>query len=136
MAGSDAKGASLPEGVVRDVREGSAAWRAGLAPDMHVMAVNGQEFSADALEYALKRAERSPAPITLIVRQNEWYQTLTLDYHGGVRYPHLERVAGTSDMLAAMQPHTQNLPERSRCARTESVAECRRCPKCDILDFS
>ncbi len=109
VAGSDAKGASLPEGVVRDVREGSAAWRAGLAPDMHVMAVNGQEFSADALEYALKRAERSPAPITLIVRQNGWYQTLTLDYHGGVRYPHLERVAGTSDMLAAIAaPHAKS----------------------------
>jgi len=109
LAGSDAKSPSVPEGVVQDVREGSAAWRAGLAPDMRVMAVNGQEFSADALEYALKSAERSPAPITLIVRQNGWYQTLGLDYHGGVRYPHLQRIEGANDMLAAIAaPHAKS----------------------------
>ena len=43
-------GANLTtEGVVRDVREGSPAWRAGLAPGMHVLAVNGQQFADDVL---------------------------------------------------------------------------------------
>jgi hypothetical protein len=26
--------------------------------------------------------------------------TYTLDYHGGLRFPHLERIAGKPDMLA------------------------------------
>jgi predicted metalloprotease with PDZ domain len=108
LSPSDGKDESASEGVVKDVRVESAAWRAGLAPGMHVMAVNGQQFSADALAYAIEHAEHSSAPIVLIVRQNGWYQTLSLDYHGGVRYPHLERIAGTPDMLAAIAaPHAR-----------------------------
>jgi predicted metalloprotease with PDZ domain len=90
------------EGVVKDVREGSAAWRAGLAPDMHVLAVNGQQFTPDVLEYAIERAQHSSAPIALITTQTGWYQTLSLDYHDGIRFPHLERIPGTTDMLATI----------------------------------
>lgn len=103
VAGWFGFGANLsPEGVVRDVRQDSAAWRAGLAPGMHLLAVDGQQFSPDVLEYALRRGEHSSAPITLIVSQTGWYQTLSLDYHSGIRYPHLERIAGTPDMLASI----------------------------------
>ena len=96
------------KGVVRDVRDGSASWRAGLAPGMHILAVNNQEFSSDVLEYALKKARHSSAPISLITSQTGWFQTLSLDYHDGIRYPHLERIEGTPDMLAAiMAPHAK-----------------------------
>jgi predicted metalloprotease with PDZ domain len=94
---------------VADVREGSAAWRAGLAPGMHLLAVNGQQFSADVLEYAVKRAQHSSAPISLITTQTGWYQTLSLDYHDGIRNPHLQRIAGAPDMLAAIvAPHAKD----------------------------
>jgi predicted metalloprotease with PDZ domain len=89
-------------GVVRDVREGSAAWRAGLAPGMRVLAVNSQAFSEDVLKYAVRKAQNQVAPIALITSQNGWFQTLSLDYHDGIRYPHLERIAGTPDMLASI----------------------------------
>ncbi|MBV8066463.1 MAG: M61 family peptidase [Candidatus Eremiobacteraeota bacterium] len=104
-----AYGANLSsEGVVRDVRDGSPAWRAGLAPDMHVLAVDGQQFTPEVLEYALRRAQHSNAPISLIVTQNGWYQTLSLDYHGGIRYPHLERVPGSPDLLGQIAaPHAK-----------------------------
>ncbi|MGC2651196.1 MAG: hypothetical protein WA304_10385 [Candidatus Cybelea sp.] len=96
------------KGVVRDVREGSPAWRAGLAPGMHVLAVDNQEFSADVFAYAIKKAQHSDAPISLITSQTGWFQTLSLDYHDGFRYPHLERIEGTPDMLAAiMAPHAK-----------------------------
>ncbi len=96
------------EGVVRDVRENSPAWKAGLAPGMHVLAIDGQQFSTDSLEYALRRAQHSTTPISLIVTQTGWYQTLSLEYHGGIAYPHLERIAGTPDMLAAIvAPHAK-----------------------------
>jgi predicted metalloprotease with PDZ domain len=96
------------EGVVGDVRENSSAWRAGLAPGMHVLAVDGQQFSPDVLEYAVNRAQHSSAPISLIVTQTGWYQTLSLSYHDGIRYPHLERIPGTTDMLAAITaPHAK-----------------------------
>jgi predicted metalloprotease with PDZ domain len=95
-------------GIVRDVRDGSPAWRAGFAPGMHILAVDNQEFSADVFEYAVKKAQRSSASISLITSQTGWFQTLSLDYHDGIRYPHLERIEGIPDMLAAiMAPHAK-----------------------------
>jgi len=103
VVGWYAYGANITEeGVVKDVREGSAAWRAGLAPDMHVLAVDGQQFTPDVLDYAIKRAQHSSTPIALITTQTGWYQTLSLDYHDGIRFPHLERIPGTTDVLAAI----------------------------------
>ncbi len=104
-----AYGANLTsDGAVRDVRDGSAAWRAGLAPGMRVLAVNGQQFSSDVLEYAVKHAQHTSSPMALITTQTGWYQTLSLDYHDGIRYPHLERIPGIPDMLAAIvAPHAQ-----------------------------
>jgi predicted metalloprotease with PDZ domain len=90
------------KGVVRDVREGSPAWRAGLAPGMHILAVDNQEFSANVFAYAVKKAQNGGAPISLITSQTGWFQTLSLDYHDGIRYPHLQRIDGTPDMLGAI----------------------------------
>jgi predicted metalloprotease with PDZ domain len=104
-----AYGAELSEeGVVRDVRENSPAWKAGLASGMHILAVNGQQFSPEVFAYAVKHAVRSTAPIALITTQTGWYQTLALNYHDGIRYPHLERIPGTTDMLSAIAaPHAK-----------------------------
>ena len=96
------------EGTIADVRTDSPAWKAGLVPGMSVLAVNGQEYSPDVLEYAVRNAQHSSAPIALIVKQTGWYQMLSLDYHAGIRYPHLERVEGAPDMLAAIvAPHAK-----------------------------
>ncbi|MGZ3518066.1 MAG: M61 family metallopeptidase [Vulcanimicrobiaceae bacterium] len=96
------------EGVVHDVREGSAAWKAGMSPSMKVAAVDGQEFSPDVLEYAIKTAQHSSAPIEMLVNHDGWYGTYRLDYHGGLKYPHLVRVKTNPDMLAKiMAPHAK-----------------------------
>jgi predicted metalloprotease with PDZ domain len=100
LVGWFAYGANISaEGLVKDVREGSAAWRAGLAPQMRVVAVDSQAFSPEVMQYALARAQRSSEPISLITSQTGWYRTLALDYHGGTRFPHLERIPGTADIL-------------------------------------
>lgn len=58
------------------------------------------------LQYALKKAQNQAASIILITSQNGWFQTLSLDYRDGIRYPHLERITGTPDMLASIvAPH-------------------------------
>ncbi|HKU67423.1 MAG TPA: hypothetical protein VJP85_06595 [Candidatus Baltobacteraceae bacterium] len=87
------------KGEIQDVRENSSAWKAGLSPGMTVMAVNGQEWDPDALEYAVKSAKRSGA-VTLIANNSGAVGSYTLQYRGGLRYPHLERIAGKPDMLA------------------------------------
>ncbi|HEY1975891.1 MAG TPA: hypothetical protein VGG89_05085 [Candidatus Baltobacteraceae bacterium] len=94
------------KGHVQDVREGSAAWKAGLAPMMMVVAVDGRAFTQKIWTAALKSAKMSNANIDLLVNQGGWYSHLSLDYHDGVKVPHLERIPGTTDMLEAiMKPH-------------------------------
>lgn len=86
-------------GEVQDVREGSPAWKAGLAPGMKLMAVDGQEWDPDALNFAVKSAKDVSDPITLIANNNGAVATYTVYYHGGLRYPHLVRIPGKPDML-------------------------------------
>jgi hypothetical protein len=42
------------------------------------------------------------APVQLLVKNFDEYKTLNVDYHGGLKYPHLERVMGTPDHLGAL----------------------------------
>ncbi|HTX56348.1 MAG TPA: PDZ domain-containing protein [Candidatus Acidoferrales bacterium] len=94
------------DGRVTDVRENSPAWQAGLAVGETIEAVDGQAFDPDSLDYALKHAENGGPAITLLVSQTGWYSTLTVNYHDGPRYPHLERIPNTPDMLyEIMKPH-------------------------------
>jgi predicted metalloprotease with PDZ domain len=86
--------------TITDVREGSPAWQAGMAPGMKIMAVDGQTYDDKVLSYVMKQAEKSTTPTTFIVQQDGWYRTLQVSYHGGPKYPHLVRIPGTEDMLA------------------------------------
>jgi len=82
-------------GTIEDVRMGSAAFKAGLGPGAKLVAVNGHAFSAEVLKQAIHRA----TPIELIVSNDGEFRTVRLDYHDGEKYPRLERVQGTPDLL-------------------------------------
>ena len=51
------------------------------------------------LKAAIKAAKSGKAPIELLVRKGQTFRTVKLDYHEGLRYPKLERIAGTRDRL-------------------------------------
>jgi predicted metalloprotease with PDZ domain len=92
--------------TVADVREGSPAWAAGMAPGMKIAAVDGQAYNDDVLKYISTQAEHSNGSTRFLVQQDGWYHTYQVTYHGGPSYPHLVRVAGKADMLAKiMAPH-------------------------------
>jgi hypothetical protein len=40
---------------------------------------------------AVNRTKGSTEPLELLVRNDDRYRTVRLDYHDGLRYPHLER---------------------------------------------
>lgn len=80
-------------GVLAAVQWGSPAFDAGLITGVTIVAVNGEAYDADKLKDAIKAAAKPGAPgIELIVRNGDRFKTVTLDYHGGLRYPKLERV--------------------------------------------
>jgi hypothetical protein len=66
---------------------------------MKVIGVNGRVFKEDLLADAIKAARDSPNPITLLVVDDEYFRTSTINYHGGARFPHLVREDGKPDYL-------------------------------------
>jgi predicted metalloprotease with PDZ domain len=95
--GSDKTG-----GTIASVWWDSPAFKAGMTPEMQLQAVNDQAFSVSNLRAAILAAEKSNAPIKLLVKRNTEFVTLTVEYRGGLRYPHLERVESMPDRLDAI----------------------------------
>jgi hypothetical protein len=72
---------------------------------MTLMAVNGLPYSDDTMAEELKASKSAKTPLELIVKTADRFKVIRIDYHDGLRYPHLERIEGTparlDDILAA-----------------------------------
>ena len=90
------------EGRVDDVIPGSPAAKAGLSPGAHLIAINMRRFSGDVLRTAVRESATSTTPIQVIFEKGDFVNTGALDYHGGLRYPHLERIEKTTDWLSEL----------------------------------
>jgi predicted metalloprotease with PDZ domain len=90
------------DGVVDNAWPGSAAYRAGVSNGMKIVAVNGRRFSSDELKRAISATKTSASSLELIVENGSYFTVAKVDYHGGLRYPHLERAAGTDDALSGI----------------------------------
>jgi predicted metalloprotease with PDZ domain len=88
-----------PEGAVLDVNPEQPAAKAGLAPGMKIVGVNGRAWSADALHDAIAATKNATAPIELRVENGSFQESYRVAYRGGERYPHLERDATSPDLL-------------------------------------
>jgi predicted metalloprotease with PDZ domain len=105
-------------GDIVDVHLNSPAYKAGLAPATRVIAVNGREYSGAALRRAIADAVKDPAPIALIVKDGDYYKTVSIDYHGGEKYPHLVRDKSKPDLLSdIIRPHAVVPPARPQMNR-------------------
>lgn len=87
------------KGEIQDVLWDGPAYKAGLAPGMTIIAVNGRAFTPDLLREAIRQAKGSAAPIQILAKNLDYYTTYAVDYHDGLMYPHLERVASQADYL-------------------------------------
>jgi predicted metalloprotease with PDZ domain len=91
-------------GEIQDVLWGSPAFKAGVGPGMKLVAVNGRAYDADkdVLKDAITQAKSGKSPIKLLVREQDTFMTLDVDYHGGLKYPVLTRETGKTDYLDAI----------------------------------
>ncbi|MBW4027342.1 MAG: M61 family metallopeptidase [Acidobacteria bacterium] len=87
------------DGKVEDVLVGSPADKAGFGPGMQIVAVNGRQYTNSLLNDSISGAKGNSAPIDFIVANTGYYKILHIDYHDGLKYPHLEREKGTPDLL-------------------------------------
>lgn len=87
------------DGTVNDSIVGGAAYEAGITSGMRVVGVNGRVYSHQLLEDAMNAAQSGQRPIMLLVVNEEYYRTISVNYEGGARYPHLLRDQSKPDYL-------------------------------------
>jgi len=90
------------DGKLSNVRWDGVAFRAGLAPGVQLVAVQGVAYKPERLADAITSAKGSGPAIALLVKEGERYRQLMIDYHGGLRYPKLVRVDAVPDRLSAI----------------------------------
>jgi predicted metalloprotease with PDZ domain len=81
------------------VRWGSVAYDQGLGAGWDLIAVGDRAASAEALREAITAVKGGSEPLVMTVKNGDRVRTLSIPYHDGLRYPRLERVEGTPDIL-------------------------------------
>jgi predicted metalloprotease with PDZ domain len=88
------------DGTVQDVAIGSPAYKAGVAPTDKVIAVDRRQFNPTILREAVQRTAYKTQSVELLVKSGEYFNARKIEYHGGERYPHLERDSSKADLLS------------------------------------
>ncbi|GAC1413085.1 MAG: M61 family metallopeptidase [Candidatus Velthaea sp.] len=91
------------DGTILDVVRGTPAYAAGIGPGQKIVAVNSRTLSngQPQVDDALKAA-KTGGSIRLLLSGGDVYHEVTLEYRGGPRFAHLERVTGTPDVLSTI----------------------------------
>ncbi|WP_298090759.1 peptidase M61, partial [uncultured Sphingomonas sp.] len=84
------------DGRISTVIWDSPAFKAGLDVGTEIEAINGQSYSAERLKAAIVTAKDSKTPIRLLVRNEDRFRDISIDYQDGPRYPRLQKV-GTGE---------------------------------------
>jgi predicted metalloprotease with PDZ domain len=79
------------DGTILEVHWDSAAFKAKLTESSVILAIDGVAYDADVLKDAIRTAKSTQRPIELIVKTGDRFRVVSIDYHDGLRYPHLER---------------------------------------------
>jgi predicted metalloprotease with PDZ domain len=78
------------DGTIIDVLPEMAAAQAGIGPGMRVVAVNGQEYSGELLREGIRKT-KTGGSLELVVRNGRSTSNYKLNYHGGEKFPVLQR---------------------------------------------
>ena len=88
----------------------SPGFNAGIVTGAKILAANGIAYEPDALRQAITAASGTSAPVDLIVQRGDRVQAVSIPYHGGLRYPWLEKIgdaktpAGLDLLLSPRRP--------------------------------
>ena len=97
------------DGTIHDVDRSSAPYAAGIVPGMKIVKVNGKDWSAKEFRQILTAA-RPGDQLVLNTTYAGVSQEFQVAAGSGLRYPHLERIAGTPDLLTPyLAPHVSSV---------------------------
>lgn len=87
------------DGYVIDSTPGMAAFDSGVSPYLKIIAVNSRAFSVDTLQRSIRDSATNSSALEIVTENTGKVEAHKLEYHGGSRVPHLERVDGSNDYL-------------------------------------
>ncbi len=96
------------EGEILDVNPDLSAYKSGLAPGMTIKKVNDEDFSLENLQKAIAATKSEKSSIKLEVENGSVSNTLTVNYTGGAKYPHLVRDTSKTDYLSGITKPLSN----------------------------
>ncbi|WP_188235587.1 M61 family metallopeptidase [Sphingopyxis sp. LK2115] len=85
------------DGVAGSILWNGPAFRADIVNGTRIVAVDGMSYSRERIEAAIRAAADGKTPVRLLVERGGRYRTVEIAYHGGLRWPHLEKVEGMPD---------------------------------------
>lgn len=88
------------DGKVLNVMWDGPAFEAGLSAGVQILAIDSLSFDIDRLKGKIRDTPKSDDAIELLVRDQNRFRTVQINYRGGLRYPHLERDLAYPDRLA------------------------------------
>ena len=88
------------DGHIASVTWSGPAFRAGLSPGAHVVDIDGQPFSTQKLLASVQMSVTKPLLLRVTMDGNA--RDVVIPYRGTLQYPHLERIAGTTDRLSPL----------------------------------
>ncbi|GAA4773936.1 M61 family metallopeptidase [Stakelama sediminis] len=80
------------DGNVEAVQWNSPAFQAGMDIADKIVAINGKDYDPKLMKQAVTDAKDSKDPIRLLLKKDDGYHEIAIDYHGGLRYPHLVKI--------------------------------------------
>ncbi len=99
------------DGGVTSTRWDSPAFDAGIVTDAKIVAVNGTAYDPDILKAAITAAKGADGvPVELLVKRGDSFQTIAVNWTGGLRWPWLEPVGKGEQAL-----------DRLLASRTKSI---------------
>lgn len=99
------------DGTVIDVIPTMPADKAGLAPGMKVVAINGRQWTPESLHEAIRAATGGSEPIKFLADNGGFFQSYSLLYNTGEKFPHLVRDPSRKDLLQTIcEPLSTHAP--------------------------
>lgn len=84
-------------GKITYIQWDGPAFKAKLNTSLTITGVNGQPYSPERLRAAVAASVNQP--VDLLIRFQDEFRTVRLDYSGGHLYPRLERIAGKPSLI-------------------------------------
>jgi predicted metalloprotease with PDZ domain len=98
---ADSLGVVIVNGRVRSVDPGLPADKAGLAPGLRVIGVNGKRYSTNRLRDAIADSV-TRKKVEFLLEDGDEFRTVVVPYADGLRYLELARADGRPDVLGAI----------------------------------